>query len=73
MSDTPGRSAFATWFEAQFGPPPSKQPWSDVEVHARSLERQAGVARELAERYWTYERQRDAALKAWCARETSDA
>lgn len=62
------KSAFVTWFEAQFG----KNPYHAPAVLLREIEQTERHLRELRfsyERSRDHETRRDAALKAWCARD----
>jgi hypothetical protein len=60
------KNAFTEWFEAQFGPFPTCRTWKELEMTIKRGE----VARATLENLQRYKEARDAALKAWFARET---
>jgi len=64
------KSDFETWFHAQFGPPKVYGGWGkknvDELIEMVSL---GALAKDELHRRMLLESKKDAALKAWCARE----
>jgi hypothetical protein len=63
---------FECWFEAQFGKRPSKTSELELLNNYMSAKRQVDDALDALLDCREWDRKRDAALKAWCAREKGD-
>jgi hypothetical protein len=61
--------AFGEWFEAQFGPEPAPgMLWQQLEDEVAAAAGALNRARARLEERVSYDAQRGAALKAWCAK-----
>ncbi len=60
---------FNKWFEAQYGTPPSQQTLADLRRQLHDAEGVVAALRMTVEAVSAYQERRDAALKAWRARE----
>lgn len=64
------RVTFDLWFRAQYGPEPSGNlSWKQQARDVRALETTAQKARDALDERWRWASWRDAALKAWVARD----